>query len=34
LKGVRENSDPHHAGQNSELSNVLWWNVYRRHMGL
>ena len=34
LKGVREDSDPHHAGQNSELSNVLWWNVYRRHMGL
>ena len=34
LKGVREDSDPHVASQNSELSNVLWWQVYRRRMGL
>ena len=34
LKGVHEGADPHYAPQNSELSNVLWWQVYRRHMGL
>jgi anthranilate 1,2-dioxygenase large subunit len=34
LKGVREDSDPHRAAQNSELTNVLWWKVYRQYMGL
>lgn len=34
LKGVTEGADPHHAAQNSELTNVLWWKVYRRFMGL
>lgn len=34
LKGVRDDSDPRRATQNSELTNLLWWRVYRHHMGL
>lgn len=34
LKGVTRDADPHRAPQNSELTNVLWWQVYRRTMGL
>lgn len=34
LKGVHEGADPYHCSQNSEASNVVWWSVYRRLMGL